>query len=51
MSSQTPWMSQHMPDLSGKTLIVTGGNSGLGYEAALQLAAPKSVSCVYGLCT
>ena len=38
MSSQTPWTSHHMPDLSGKTCIVTGGNSGLGYEAALQLA-------------
>ncbi len=32
------WTAEHMPDLSGKTLIVTGGNSGLGYEAALQFA-------------
>ena len=38
MSSQTPWTSNQIPNLSGKTLIVTGGNSGLGYEAALQLA-------------
>ncbi len=38
MPSQTPWTSNQIPNLSGKTLIVTGGNSGLGYEAALQFA-------------
>ncbi len=32
------WTAKDIPDLSGKTAIVTGGNSGLGYEAALQLA-------------
>jgi len=31
-----------MPDLSGKTVIVTGGNSGIGYEAALQFARKKA---------
>jgi len=33
------WAATDIPDLSGKTVIVTGGNSGLGYQAALQLAA------------
>jgi NAD(P)-dependent dehydrogenase (short-subunit alcohol dehydrogenase family) len=32
------WTANDIPDLSGKTAIVTGSNSGIGYEAALQLA-------------
>lgn len=32
------WTAEDMPDLSGQTMIVTGGNSGIGYEAALQFA-------------
>jgi NAD(P)-dependent dehydrogenase (short-subunit alcohol dehydrogenase family) len=32
------WTADDMPDLSGQTIIVTGGNSGIGYEAALQFA-------------
>jgi hypothetical protein len=31
-------VEENMPVLEGKTAIVTGGNSGLGYEAALALA-------------
>jgi hypothetical protein len=38
MPASTPWTSNDMPDLKGKTVIVTGANSGLGREAAHQLA-------------
>jgi len=32
------WMKENMPDQSGKVFIVTGGNSGVGYETCLGLA-------------
>src|ERR1700675_3537357 len=38
MPKNNRWTADDMPDLSGKTIIVTGGNSGIGYEAAKQLA-------------
>jgi NAD(P)-dependent dehydrogenase (short-subunit alcohol dehydrogenase family) len=31
------WTKNNMPDLSGKTAIVTGANAGIGYETALAL--------------
>jgi len=34
----SPWTADQMPDLSGKTVIVTGGNSGIGLEALRQFA-------------
>lgn len=33
------WTPDNLPSLSGKTYVVTGGNSGLGFEAAKILAA------------
>lgn len=37
-SPKTGWTADQIPDLSGRTLIVTGGNSGLGYETTRELA-------------
>lgn len=41
------WTAADMPDLSGQTVIVTGGNSGIGYEAAVQFAG-KGARVVLG---
>lgn len=32
------WTVENIPDLNGKTVIVTGANSGIGYETALAMA-------------
>ncbi|MFN2137842.1 MAG: oxidoreductase [Candidatus Promineifilaceae bacterium] len=32
------WTANDMPDLSGKVIVVTGGNSGIGFEAAKEFA-------------
>src|SRR5579859_7840580 len=34
----TNWTKNDIPDLKGKVFIVTGANSGTGYESALALA-------------
>jgi NAD(P)-dependent dehydrogenase (short-subunit alcohol dehydrogenase family) len=39
------WSSKNIPDLSGKTAVVTGANSGIGFEAADALAG-KSATVV-----
>jgi len=38
MASNDGWTAQRMGDLDGKTVVVTGANSGLGYEAAREFA-------------
>jgi len=36
--SKKKWTIENMPDLTGKIVIVTGGNSGLGYESVKAFA-------------
>ncbi len=36
------WTVQDIPDQQGRVVIVTGGNSGIGYEAALALAGKNA---------
>ncbi|MET4638024.1 oxidoreductase [Mycetocola sp. 2940] len=38
LASSAPWTQADMPDLTGTTAIVTGGNSGIGLETARALA-------------
>jgi len=38
MVSMQAWTAEHIPNQSGRTALVTGANSGLGYETALALA-------------
>jgi NAD(P)-dependent dehydrogenase (short-subunit alcohol dehydrogenase family) len=42
MPDKTAWTADDIPDLSGKTIVVTGGNSGIGYEAALAFARKRA---------
>ena len=42
MNSTSNWTLTNVPDLSGKTIIVTGGNSGLGYHAVEAFASKNA---------
>lgn len=37
--ASTKWKVDHIPSLEGKIVVVTGGNSGLGYESAKAMGA------------
>lgn len=39
MTDINRWLAQHIPPQTGKTALITGANSGLGFEAAKVLAA------------
>lgn len=38
VSPGSAWSPDKMQDLSGKTYLVTGANSGIGFQAAMELA-------------
>jgi NAD(P)-dependent dehydrogenase (short-subunit alcohol dehydrogenase family) len=42
MADKKAWTADDIPDLSGKTIVVTGGNSGIGYNAALEFARKRA---------
>lgn len=42
------WSMGDIPDLRGRVVLVTGGNSGIGYEAARELAAHRATVVVAG---
>lgn len=44
------WTTANIPDLSGKVIIVIGGNSGLGYES-VKAFAKKGVEVILASCS
>ena len=47
-SGITRWTPDELPDLAGKRMIITGGNSGIGFEAA-KILAGKNADVVIGV--
>ena len=43
VSPGSAWSADKMPDLTGKTFLVTGANSGIGFQAAKELAKRNAV--------
>ena len=37
MIKSAKWLDAHIPYLVGKTILITGGTSGIGFQAALAL--------------
>jgi len=42
MPSTKAWTANDLPNLSGKRIVVTGGNSGIGFEAAREFARARA---------
>jgi NAD(P)-dependent dehydrogenase (short-subunit alcohol dehydrogenase family) len=42
MPSTKAWTANDLPNLSGKQIVVTGGNSGIGFEAAREFARAQA---------
>jgi NAD(P)-dependent dehydrogenase (short-subunit alcohol dehydrogenase family) len=38
MAATTPWTAEQIPSQAGKTALITGANSGIGYQTAVELA-------------
>lgn len=42
------WTTEHLKDQSGKTILITGANTGLGFETALELAKKNAFVILAG---
>lgn len=48
MASIKAWDPRHLPDLTGRTYLITGANAGLGYFAGEQLVRAGARVCMSG---